>query len=302
MVEEAKKKILITGIKGMLGCDLFETLKAEYQPYGIDVKDKQAPGEADFFPYDLTDKQGLESAFREIKNLWLVIHTAAFTDVDGCEQDPAKAAIVNVQGTKNIVELAQKYRTKFVYVSTDYVFNGKKGSAYTEKDIPDPLSVYGQTKLEGENFIRTNLEKFLIIRTSWLFGKKGKNFVDTIIDNARGADTLRVVDDQRGSPTYTVSLAEAIKRLIDIVFVKESKPDNFGIYHVTNSETCTWYEFAKMILALSDISTEIVPVDSSVLKRPAQRPALSVLDNGRYEQVTGHRLCSWKEALQTYLA
>jgi len=163
------------------------------------------------------------------------------------------------------------------------------------------LNVYGRTKLDGENFILENLKEFLIIRTSWLFGKHGKNFVETIVNKAREGGALKVVDDQQGSPTYTRSLADALKRLIKPVFVNSSDINNFGIYHVSNGQSCTWYEFAKTILKLSNIQTEVLPVKSSQFKRPAKRPAISVLNNQRYEQVTAHKLCSWQEALKQYL-
>jgi len=300
MVDEIKKKILITGINGMLGRDLARVLEDQYCISGIDV---QECGESKyaFFCCDITDLAGLRKVFEEIKP-WLVIHTAAFTDVDGCEKYPEKAELINVRGTRNIVSLCREYKSRLIYISTDYVFNGEKTTAYTEDDATSPLNVYGRTKLLGEELVRTDLPKALIVRTSWLFGKGGKNFVKTIIDKSAQVDTLKVVNDQRGSPTHTVSLSLGLRELIKAVFLAPEKAENYGVYHVSNSENCTWYEFARTIADLCNINVNVVPVDSTQFVRPAKRPERSILDNSRYEQVTKDKLCTWRQALQSYLS
>lgn len=300
MVEEIKKRILITGINGMLGQDLSAVLRSEYHCYGID-KIAIENNQKNFYEYDLCDKAGVKQVFNEVKP-WLVIHAAAFTDVDGCEKDPSKAETVNFQGTKNIVDLCHESGAKLIFISTDYVFDGEKSSDYAVDDLPCPLNVYGQTKFRAEQLILSVLPQSVIVRTSWLFGKSGKNFVKTIIDKASQVDVLKIVNDQRGTPTYTVSLSEALEKLINSVFISGHDGQNYGIYHISNSENCTWYDFAKKIVDLCDINADVIPVDSAQFVRPAKRPKRSVLDNGRYEQVTKNKLCSWVQALQAYLA
>jgi dTDP-4-dehydrorhamnose reductase len=208
---------------------------------------------------------------------------------------------INGVGTRVIAEGCRSCRAKLLYISTDYVFNGEKGSAYTESDLPQPLNVYGGSKLKGEEDVRTLVPESLIVRTSWLFGRYGKNFVATIIEKAKQNKQLQVVDDQRGSPTSTMTLAEAIKRLLPAVFFGAAA-EAYGIYHVSNSGNCSWYEFAKTIVACADLPAEVVPVDSGTVNRPAKRPRLSILDTGRYEKLTGDKLSSWRDALNRYLA
>jgi len=299
MVAEAKKKILITGINGMLGKDLSDVLREDYRCYGIDLITADND-EKDFYKYDICDIDGLKKVFDEVRP-WLVIHGAAFTDVDGCEKYPEKAEAINVQGTKNIVSLCSEYKAKLIFISTDYVFDGENSQAYTVDDTPSPLNVYGHTKLAAEQAVLNGANESLVVRTSWLFGKGGKNFVKTIKEKSAHGDTLKVVNDQRGSPTHTLSLAKALMKLIKAVFFSSKQTENHGIYHISNSETCTWYEFAKKIIDLCNINVDVVAVDSTEFVRPAKRPKLSVLDNSRYEQITKHRLCSWVQALQTYL-
>ncbi|MBU4305318.1 MAG: dTDP-4-dehydrorhamnose reductase [Candidatus Omnitrophica bacterium] len=299
MVEETKKSLLITGAAGMLGEDLLRLFSPRYAVSGIDVRTPKYK-DADFIACDLLDSGCLEDVFR-VSKPWLVLHAAAYTDVDGCERDPERAERINAALTGNLVRLCKKHNAKLVYISTDYVFDGTKHSAYNENDAPNPLNVYGRSKLNGEITIREKLEEFLIIRTSWLFGHYGRNFVSAIINKALEEKTLHVVDDQRGSPTYTVSLARAIDGLIEAVFIPKTRREYCGIYHISNSGNCSWYEFAKAIIDLKGIAAEVIPVDSMFVKRPACRPVVSILDNRRYEQVTAQRLCHWQEALKYYL-
>jgi len=299
MVEEAKKKILITGICGMLGKDLVSRLKRDYRLMGLELKPCELEG-IDVYQADITEFGACEELFKR-ESPWLVIHAAAFTDVDGCQNSPAEAASINEIGTVNIARLCSMHKAKLVYISTDYVFDGEKGLTYQETDQTNPLNVYGQTKLNGEIAVSKYLKEYLIIRTSWLFGRAGKNFVETIIAKALERGELRVVNDQRGSPTYTVSLADGIAQLIMAVFERDFNLDKCGIYHITNAGHCSWFEFAAKIIELKNIKAKVLPVTSSEFKRPAKRPSVSILDNKRFDELTGKKLCLWQQALDNYL-
>lgn len=211
----------------------------------------------------------------------LVLHAAAWTDVDAAESSPDEARRVNVEGTRNVVALG----VPVVYFSTDYVFDGRKGSPYVESDEPSPLSVYGRTKLEGEREIRDGW----IVRSSWLFGHTGKNFVRTMLDLGQRQESIRVVGDQRGCPTYVGDLAEATKRVLEL-------PQ--GTYHVAADGDCTWAEFAEAIFEELHFTCRVIPISSRELGRPAPRPAYSVL---RSEHPETPRLRHWRESLSEYL-
>jgi dTDP-4-dehydrorhamnose reductase len=304
-------KLLITGANGMLGQALCKELIGRYEVAGI-VEDRahinlesgvwgQESKELPLFECDIRDKERLSSIFKDVSPDF-IIHTAAYTDVDGCEIDPQKAYSVNSLGTCNVASEARKAEAVLVYISTDYVFDGAKRTPYTESDKTCPINVYGNSKLEGERHVETALRNFFIFRTSWLFGKGGKNFVDTIINKAKSVKELKIVDDQRGSPTWTVDLASGIRRVMD--FYSERGPiDNvYGIYHLTNSGSCSWYEFTKTILDYAGIrDVAVSPVTTQELNRPANRPAMSILDNTKYEKLVGTRLRPWQEALKDYL-
>jgi dTDP-4-dehydrorhamnose reductase len=211
----------------------------------------------------------------------LVFHAAAWTDVDGAEEHPAQAELANVQGTRNVVGLG----APVVYFSTDYVFDGAKPDAYVETDETAPLSVYGRTKLEGEREVRAGW----VVRSSWLFGWSGRNFVRTMLALGRRQDEVRVVDDQRGCPTFVGHLAAAMPELVDLPY---------GTYHVAAEGDCTWAEFASAIFAEAGLNCRVVPISSSELGRPAQRPANSVLRSAHPE--TPH-LPHWHEGLRECL-
>lgn len=283
----------------MLGHDLIKIFNPDYEIFGIDIHpDKTSKNKV--FPADITDRTALESVFAEIEP-WLVIHAAAFTNVDAAEAETEQAKAVNVTGSENIAFLCKKYKAKLVLISTDYVFDGKKTIPYIESDIPNPINLYGYSKLAAEQVVSKHLSEYLIVRTSWLFGLKGKNFVSTIKNKAIKDGALKVVDDQIGSPTYTVNLAQGLSWLIKQAFQLSSDQANYGIYHLSNSGQCSWYEFAQAILELSEIKAVIEPVDSDYIMRAAKRPAFSVLNKSRFEKFTGKKLCPWKEALSQYL-
>jgi dTDP-4-dehydrorhamnose reductase len=211
----------------------------------------------------------------------LVLHAAAWTDVDGAEEHPAETELVNVQGTRNVVGLD----APVVYFSTDYVFDGAKPDAYVETDETAPLSVYGRTKLEGEREVRAGW----VVRSSWLFGWSGRNFVRTMLALGRRQGEVQVVDDQRGCPTFVGHLAAAMPELVDLPY---------GTYHVAAEGDCTWAEFARAIFAEAGLSCRVVPISSSELGRPAQRPANSVLRSVHPETP---RLPHWQEGLRECL-
>ncbi len=273
------------GAKGMLGKDLMRVLPSSFpddEVIGWDIEDIDIQKEGD------TATQ-IEKLRPDI-----VIHVAAYTDVDGCELDEEKAFVVNAEGTKHIASAASRCRAKVVYLSTDYVFDGNKREPYLENDLPSPLNAYGRSKWKGEQYIQEWMKDALIIRTQWLYGSYGKNFVTSILQQAMEKKVLSIVNDQVGSPTYTADLAKAISILIGV--------DACGIFHVANSDLCTWYIFGQTILKLSGLDrVRVIPISSKEFGRPAVRPSYSVLDCQKLKKETGLTLRPWAEALKDYL-
>jgi len=288
-------KIVITGISGMLGVDLYQTLREEYEVVGFDLKEFPS---TPFFPPpvqrgDITRIDEVKRAFHELTPD-LVVHTAAYTDVDGCEKNPDKAYKVNALGTRNVCLASQDLNIPVIYISTDFVFDGNKGSPYLEFDQPHPINIYGRSKFAGEEYVKTLLNRYFIVRTSWLYGHYGRNFVETILQLASQKKELRVINDQVGSPTYTRDLSGKIKGLL--------LAKSYGVYHITNSGSCSWYEFAREILKLSGIKgVELKPITSEELDRPAPRPRFSVLENYCLRLSLENSLRDWKEALRNYI-
>lgn len=274
-------KILVLGANGMLGTEVVAELEGHGQIIQRDMHD-----------CDITDEECVASEVREGKPD-IVINCAAFTNVDGCETNKDTAFSVNAEGVKNVARACKNTGCSLYHISTDFVFDGTKRSPYSESDNPNPVSVYAHSKYMAEQYVKETAEKYVIIRTAWLFGKKGKNFVSTIRSLAMEKRRLTVVHDQIGSPTYAIDLAKAINALIQ----KKAQ----GIYHVTNSGMCSWYEFAKEIVYRCGADTEVVPVTSDEYPRPAKRPAYSVLDCAKFENYTGMRLRRWQDALDAYL-
>ena len=265
----------------MLGVDLCRVLSRNNEVTGLDL------GEM-----DVTKKEEVMSILPQLEPD-IVVHTAAFTDVDGCEQEPEKAFLINGTGTANIVSACERIGCKLAYLSTDFVFSGSKKGLYREEDNPEPVSIYGESKLAGEKEA-ARLENSFIIRTAWLYGKAGRNFVTAILEKARSQDILRVVDDQIGSPTYTVDLSEMLARVIGGA--------SFGIYHISNRGNCSRFDFAMEILKAANIrGVEIVPVKSSELTSTARRPANSALGNFRLKQQGFGNMRRWELALKEFL-
>lgn len=278
-------KILLIGARGMLGGDLQPILSARHEVIGKDVHD-----------LDITDPVQTEKEIRLLQPE-VVINAAAFTDVDGCESQRELAFSVNAEGAGHVARSCRSAGSRLIHLSTDYVFDGTSRVPYTEESPPHPLNVYGESKLRGEQSIQETGGNHLILRTAWLYGRLGKNFVDTILRLASQQEELRVVDDQRGSPTFTRDLSRAIAQLLE--------KDVRGILHVTNSGSCTWFEFAQKILEMKKPLNDrlrLIPISSGKLARPAPRPANSALDCSRFEKVTGSKMSPWEEALQAYLS
>jgi dTDP-4-dehydrorhamnose reductase len=292
-------KVLITGSSGMLGIDLSHELRSDYVVEGTDIvaADRQA---VKFYQSDITDRDNIAGVISDARANY-VVHAAAWTDVDGCEREKDKAMLVNAQGARNVAVACAAAGAVMIYISTDFVFDGGKRTAYKETDRTGPLSVYGASKLAGEEMVRKELKSHFILRTSWLYGPHGKNFVDTIVAKGASEKMLKVVDDQIGSPTYTVDLSRAIHALLDRITNYELPITDYGLYHVSNAGSVSWYDYATEILKLAGSRSRIIPISSAQLDRPARRPAMSVLDNAKFRRLTGYRMRSWKTALKYYM-
>lgn len=267
----------------MLGSDLLATLAPHHQVTGLDIEE-----------LDITD---LAKTLQTLKLLApeVVINCAAYTNVDGCESNIDLAFQVNALGPRNLAVACNEVGAALVHISTDYVFPGTRSESYREDDPTGPSSIYGKSKLAGENNIRTLTNRFYIIRTSWLFGQNGPNFVKTILRLAGERAQLTIVNDQTGSPTYSVDLAQAIAKLV--------KTPAYGTYHLTNSDTCTWYQFTKEILVEAGVTgVEVKPITTEEFNRPAPRPAFSVMNNQNWRLLGFEPLRSYREALRAYLA
>ena len=285
------KRILAIGAKGMLGRDLMEILRSSGR--ADPLKDFEVAG-WDIDEIDIRQEGSVLSKIERFRPD-IVINLAAYTDVDACEANRDEAFQVNAEGMRHIAMAAKSCGAKVVYLSTDYVFDGKKKEPYLESDPPNPLNIYGRTKLKGEEYLQEQVRDHLIIRTQWLYGKHGKNFVSSILRQAREKQTLTIVNDQTGSPTYTVDLSKAIRTLI--------QHNSRGIFHVANREVCTWYAFGQAILKFSRIEgVSLIPISSKELSRRAVRPSYSILNTEKLRRETGMSLRSWPEALKEYLS
>lgn len=239
---------------------------------------------------DVTDA-GATSAAVAAARPDAVLNCAAYTDVDGAEREPEAALAVNRDGARNAAAAAAELGAKVLYVSSDYVFDGSKRQPYVESDATAPLSSYGRSKLAGERATAAANPRSFVVRSSWLFGAGGRNFVATMLSLARERDELRVVDDQVGCPTYTADLAQALVRI--------AAGERFGLHHVAGGGSCSWYELARQALELAGLATRVLPCTTADFPRPAPRPAYSVLASDRPDAV---RLPEWRDGLERYLA
>lgn len=276
--------VVVCGSGGMLAADV----SAVFNQRGHKITDLSIKD------LDITELEAVRVKLRTLKPC-LVFNAAGYTNVDGCEYDPDLAYQVNCLGARNLAVASEELGVPIVHISTDYVFGGKSSRPYREYDSADPVNTYGRSKYDGELMVRHHCPHHYIVRTSWLFGNHGNNFIQTMLRLAGQRDSLRVVDDQMGSPTYTRDLAEAITELVE-------KPA-YGTYHLTNSDCCTWFTFAQEIFKIAGVNNiNVESISTKQLDRPAERPRYSVLDNYLW-RLDGHiALRSYKDALTDYLA
>ena len=272
-------RVTIFGASGLLGKALMREWSGDAVT-GLSSRDA-----------DIRDAKRVREVVQEMRPDWIVL-AAAYTDVDGCESQPELAFAVNRDGAVNVATAAKQVGARLVFLSSDYVFDGKKTTPYETGDARNPQSVYGRTKAEAEIKLLESMPDCCIARTSWLFGVGGKCFPDTILKLAASRPALDVVNDQRGSPTYTEDLARAIIQLC--------RKNARGIVHVTNAGDCSWFEFAQEIVKSAGLTTNVRPVSSQQMARPAPRPAYSVLSPARLRAL-GVEMPSWRDALRRYL-
>lgn len=278
-------KVAIIGANGQLGSDL---CKVWTQEEIISLTHQEL---------DVANQQKVSELFGTLRPD-IIINTAAYHKVDECEENPEKSFLINGAGSYYVAEAANKVDAVYVFISTDYVFDGQKKTPYVESDCPNPLSVYGASKVAGEQLTRIACPNHFIIRSTGLYGvaasrAKGGNFVDKMIQLSKEKDELRVVNDQVLTPTYTVDLAKKMAELL--------KTKNYGTYHITSSGYCSWYDFTREIFKLADIKTKLSPTTSDEFKTRAKRPAYSVLENNHLKKIGLKDLRPWQEALKDYL-
>jgi len=276
-----KMRMLVTGSDGLVGTNILPYLAKEFEV--IPSVESQ---------WDITRPEQSESIIQDSRP-HVLLNLAAMTDVDGCEDNQEAAFLVNGEAPGMLAGICARQGIHMIQVSTDYVFDGRKGAPYTEEDATNPLSVYGRSKRLGEERVKASLPTAAILRTEWIYGKGGANFITKVVKAAREKGSVQVVDDQIGAPTYAQDLCRPVAEL--------ARGRRQGIYHVTNSGSCTWYGFAKHIFSFLRIDIPCTPVSSGTYGRKAARPAYSVLDCGRLAADAGIRMRSWQEAVEEYL-
>ncbi len=275
-------KVFVTGVKGQLGYDVVKELERRgMEAIGVDIEEM-----------DITDASSVEKVIGEAAPD-AVIHCAAYTAVDAAEDNVELCRKVNADGPENIAKMCKKLDIPMIQISTDYVFDGMGEQLWQPDDKREPVSVYGQTKYEGELAVQNTLEKYFIVRIAWVFGVNGKNFVKTMLNLGKTRDKLTVVCDQFGSPTYTYDLA---KLLVDMI-----QTDKYGVYHATNEGFCSWHEFACEIFKQAGMQVEVAPVTSDQYPTKAKRPFNSRMSKDKLEENGFERLPDWKDALSRYL-
>jgi len=274
--------ILVTGAAGMLGQDVV----AEFQSRQCKVIVK------DHSSLDITNLEHVYQVIDHYKPV-IVVNCAAYTNVDKAESESQKAYLINGLGPRNLALACNKNKAVLVQISTDYVFDGRQNRPFGVYDPTNPVNVYGASKLWGETAVREILKSFYIIRTSWLFGLNGKNFVDTMLLLGQSGRTIKVVDDQFGCPTFTEDLARAIADLVET--------DCYGTYHITNQNSTTWFGFAENIFEKCNSSIKLIACNTEEMNRPAQRPGFSVLEPFPLKETIGYLLPGWDDALSRYL-
>ena len=280
--------VLVTGSSGQLGQSL-QFIAPNYPQIDFVFCDSKT--------LDITILENCETIFSNYKPDFC-INAAAYTAVDKAESEPKKAFAINVTGAKNLAEVSKKFDTVLLHISTDFVFDGNKKTPYLEQDLPNPTGVYGQTKLDGEKAIQQVWEKHFIIRTSWVYSQFGNNFMKTMLRLASERDTISVVNDQIGTPTNAVDLAEILVKII-LTDNRQPTTDNFGIYNFSNEGQCSWYDFAKKIFEINNISINLLPIPTSSFPTPAKRPSFSVLDKSKIKTAFNLSIKSWETSLES---
>lgn len=279
--------VLVTGANGQLGQSI-QFIANKYPNIQFIYTDYQE--------MDITNLESCQTFFSKYKPQFC-INTAAYTAVDKAESESEKAHLINAIGPENLAKVCKEYDTILVHISTDFIFDGTSTTPYKELDIPNPQSVYGQTKLDGELAIQKNWEKHFIVRTSWVYSQFGANFMKTMLRLASERDSLSVVNDQIGTPTNAVDLAEVLMKIVQSPIIHNQSP--FGIYNFSNEGVCSWYDFAKEIFRVNNISINLQAIPSSAYPTPAKRPAYSVLEKSKIKEVFGVEIKDWKESLKT---
>lgn len=287
-------KILITGAKGQLGKQITNILRNGQSEIGKlpkEYENVEIIG-VDVDVLDITDINAVRNYLTSVKPE-IIINCAAYTNVDACESNEDLAFKINALGPRNLAIISNEVNAKVVHVSTDYVFSGEGTVPFKEYDETIPVSVYGKTKLAGEKFVREIADKYYIIRTAWLYGYEGSNFVYTIIKAGKEKGYLTVVDDQRGNPTNAEDLAHHM--------LKVAVTEEYGTYHCTGTGECSWYDFASKIIEFSNIDCKVDPVTSNDYVRAAKRPSYSSLDNMMLRVTVGDEMRNWEDALKVFL-
>ena len=282
-------KILVTGANGQLGLEL-RNLLTENVFFSALKKEEHS----NTYILDICNKNALENFIVE-KKISHIINCASYTQVDKAEQEIEKVFAVNKEAVKSLAEISQKYNIRLIHTSTDFVFSGNKNIPYVEDDEPSPLSIYGKSKLAGEHHIQDICSNFVILRTSWLYSQYKNNFVKTILKHAKEKGYLRVVYDQIGTPTYAKDLAEVI-----VLVLRHEQLQ--GIYHFSNEGAISWYDFAKAIIEISNLSCKIEPILTKEYPTLAQRPAYSVLNKSKIKTALGIEIPYWRESLRKCLS
>lgn len=277
-------RVLVTGVKGQLGYHVVQELeKRNHTAIGVDIDEM-----------DITDAQETRRVIEE-SDVEAVIHCAAYTAVDAAEDHVELCRKVNVDGTRNIAKVCGEGCKKMIYISTDYVFDGEGTRPWKPDDpVVQPLNVYGRAKYDGEQEVRRYVKKYFIVRTEWVFGENGHNFINTMLRLGKKNGKVGVVADQIGSPTYTKDLA--------VLLVDMAETDKYGIYHASNEGYCSWYEFTKEIFRQAGMQVEVQPLTSEEYPAKAKRPHNSRLDKSKLTEAGFHLLPSWQDALQRYLS
>jgi dTDP-4-dehydrorhamnose reductase len=288
-------KILVTGAKGQLGKQIINIIsngRSELGNIQNNIKEENIIG-VDVDELDITKLGDVRLYFKEISPE-VVINCAAYTNVDACESNEDLAFKVNAIGPRNLAIICEEFGCKLIHISTDYVFSGEDTAPLKEYELTNPQSVYGKTKLMGEEFVRNFCSRYFIVRTAWLYGYFGNNFVYTIMKIAKDKGELKVVDDQRGNPTNAEDLAHHILKLVST--------EEYGVYHCTGKGECSWYDFALKIVELAKIQCKVTPCTSDEFKRAAKRPSYSSLDNMMLRCTVGDEMREWEKALENFMS